>query len=99
MKKDMLMQDVKEKVRSREEIRQAMSDAFKANDNDAYAKAVDELMMRIGMDIREEIEEKYSDLQDMSDERALAARGVKPLTKEEKDFYKALEQSVKMLTL
>ena len=95
MKKEMLMQDVRENVRSREEIRQDMSDAFKANDNEAYAKAVDELMMRIGLDIRAEIEEKYADLQDMSDERALAARGVKPLTKEEKDFYKALEQSVK----
>ena len=90
----MITNDLKNPVRSREQIRQAMHDAFKANDNEAFTAAFDEMLQRVALDVREDFEQRVAGLEDLADERALAARGVKPLTREEKDFYKALEQSV-----
>lgn len=90
----MITNDLKNPVRSREQIRQAMHDAFKANDNEAFTAAFDEMLQRVALDVREDFEQRVAGLEDRADERALAARGVKPLTREEKDFYKALEQSV-----
>ena len=95
MKRDMLANDLKETVRSREEIRQAMHEAFKANDNEAFSAAYEEMMQRVALDITEEYDQRFEELQGQMDERALEARGYKPLTSEEKKFYKALEESVK----
>ena len=94
MNKDMLSNDLKETVRSREEIRQAMHEAFKANDNEAFSAAYEEMMQRVALDITEEYDQRFEELQGQMDERALEARGYKPLTSEEKKFYKALEESV-----
>lgn len=94
MKKDMLSNDLKETVRSREEIRQAMHDAFKANDSEAFAAAYEEMTQRIALDITQEYEQRFEELQGQVDDRALEARGWKPLTSEEKKFYKDFEQCV-----
>lgn len=90
----MISNDLKNPVRSREQIRQTMHDAFKANDNEAFTAAFDEMLQRVALDVREDFEQRVAGLEDRADERALEARGVKPLTREEKDFYKALAQSV-----
>lgn len=94
MKNDMLMTDIKEQLRSREAIRQAMADAFKANDPAAYAAAAEEMQERVAYDVRQEYEQKLAELQDRMDEQALAARGIKPLTSEEKRFYQAFKECV-----
>ena len=95
MKKDMLANDLKETVRSREEIRQAMADAFKANDPEAYASAAEEMQQRVAYDVRQEYEQKLKELEDKMDEQALAQRGIKPLTSEEKRFYDKFAECVR----
>lgn len=95
MKKDMITNDLKDnQPRSREEIRQAMADAFKANDPEAYAKAAEEMQQRVAFDVRQEYEQKLEEMQGRMDEQALSARGVKPLTGEEKRFYQCWKESV-----
>ena len=94
MKRDMLSNDLKETVRSREEIRQAMHEAFKANDNEAFSAAYEEMMQRVALDITEEYDQRFEELQGQMDDRALEARGYKPLTAEEKKFYKDFETCV-----
>jgi hypothetical protein len=94
MDKSMISNDYKNQPRSREEIRQAMHEAFKANDSDAFTAAYDEMLQRVALDIREEYDQRFEELNGQMDDRALEARGYKPLTSEEKKFYKALEQSV-----
>ena len=70
MNPEMLTHDVKDKLRSREEIRQAMADAFKANDPEAYASAAEayasaaeEMQQRVAYDVRQEYEQKLKDLE------------------------------------
>lgn len=94
MNKNMLSNDLKETVRSREEIRQAMHDAFKANDSEAFTAAYEEMTQRIALDITQEYDQKFEELQGQMDDRALEARGYKPLTAEEKKFYKDFETCV-----
>ena len=94
MNKSMISNDYKNQPRSREEIRQAMHEAFKANDSDAFTAAYDEMLQRVALDIREEYDQRFEELNGQMDDRALEARGYKPITSEEKKFYKALEQSV-----
>ena len=95
MNPDMLTHDVKDKLRSREEIRQAMADAFKANDPEAYAAAAEEMQQRVAYDVRQEYEQKLKELEGKMDEQALAQRGIKPLTSEEKRFYEKFAECVR----
>lgn len=86
----MITNDLKNPVRSREQIRQAMHDAFKANDPEAFTAAFEEMTQRIALDIQESVAQDT----ERADDRALEARGVKPLTSEEKAFYKTFQQAV-----
>ena len=94
MDKSMMTSDIKETVRSREQIRQAMHDAFKANDSEAFTAAYEEMTQRIALDITQEYEQRFEELQGQMDDRALEARGYKPLTSEEKNFYQKFAECV-----
>lgn len=94
MDKSMMTSDIKETVRSREQIRQAMHDAFKANDSEAFTAAYEEMTQRIALDITQEYEQRFEELQGQMDDRALEARGYKPLTSEEKKFYQKFSECV-----
>lgn len=74
-------------IRSREEITAAMHQALRNNDADAYQKSFDELLDRIGLDIREEYREEVESMKRENDTAILAARGARQLTAEERDFY------------
>lgn len=95
MNKDMLSNDLKENVRDREQIRQSLHEAAKENDTEAFVKYFEELTQRIGLDIKEEIEQKYAGIKGDEDDQVLMARGLKPLTAEEKVFYQKFGECIK----
>lgn len=83
----MLSNDLKKELRTREQIRESMHQALKDNDAEGYAKAFDEMMERVGADIREEYDSKLQELQQTMDNKVLQARGANLLTSEERKFY------------
>lgn len=82
-------------IRTRDELRQAMQMAASANDTDAFTGAFDEMMQRIGLDLREEYDQKLLGVQQELDSRILAQRGVHQLTAEERTYYQQLASAMK----
>lgn len=74
-------------IRSREEITAAMHQALRDNNSEAYQAAFDELLDRIGLDIREEYRQEAEAMRRENDTAILAARGARQLTAEERDYY------------
>ena len=70
-------------IRSREEIKSAMSAALKEGNTEAYLNAFDEICESIAQDIRAEFEQS----RDEQDTKILAERGVRQLTSAEKTYY------------
>lgn len=81
--------------KAREEIRAKLQQAITANDSEAFANAFNEMMDSVGADIRQEYEAHISDLQQEIDSRILTARGVRQLTKEERDYYQKLASAMR----
>lgn len=81
--------------KAREEIRAKLQQAITANDSEAFANAFNEMMDNVGADIRQEYEAHISDLQQEIDSRILTARGVRQLTKEERDYYQKLASAMR----
>ncbi len=67
MDKSMISNDYKNGVRTREQIRQAMHDAFKANDSEAFTAAFEEMTQRITLDVTREYDQKFEELQGQMD--------------------------------
>ena len=82
-------------IRSREEIRALMQQAAKDGNIEAFNAAFDEMLMRIGEDLRQENEEQMATLRQEMDSRVLAARGVHQLTSEERNYYQKLGEAMK----
>lgn len=82
-------------IRSREEIRALMQKAAKDGDIEAFNAAFDEMLMRIGEDLRQENEEQMEALRQEMDSRVLAARGVHQLTSEERNYYQKLGEAMR----
>lgn len=70
-------------IRSREEIKAAMSAALKEGNTEAYLNAFDEICDSIAQDIRAEFEQSRNE----QDAKILAERGVRQLTSAEKTYY------------
>ena len=70
-------------IRSREEIKAAMSAALKEGNTEAYLNAFDEICESIAQDIRAEFEQSRNE----QDAKILAERGVRQLTSAEKTYY------------
>ena len=87
--------DLKDAPRSREQIREAMQQALKDNDAEGYSKAFDEMMQRIGCDLKQEYDEKLEAMQQSFDARIMQARGANLLTVEEKKFYQAFGECIR----
>lgn len=81
-------------IRSREALRQALQQAAASNDTQAFQSVLDEMMQRIGLDIREEADQRFQTLQQELDSRVLAQRGVHQLTAEERSYYQKLGQAM-----
>lgn len=79
----------------RQKARQAMVDALKANDNEAFTQAFDEMIVSIGNEIHNEFNQRFEDTQAAADRQILAARGVRQLTGEERQYYQKLGDCMK----
>ena len=73
-------------IRSREVLRGLIQKAVKDNDAEAFQAAFDEMLQRVGLDVKQEYEQQMSDLRQEMDSRILTARGVHQLTAEEKTY-------------
>lgn len=76
--KDLLNQENKE-------LMQNLSEALKNDDEEAMAEA----FSQFADGVQERIMEEYGDLRQSRDSAILAARGIRQLTSEEKEFYQA----------
>ena len=75
---------------TRDEARQALMDALKANDTEAFAAAQVALSDAIAAEIREEYDHRFDELREDRDARVRMARGERQLTTDEKSFYQRL---------
>lgn len=82
-------------IRSREELRTLIQKAVRDNDAEAFQAAFDEMLQRVGLDVQQEYENRMNDLQQELDSRILAARGVRQLTSEERNYYQKLGEAMK----
>lgn len=82
-------------MKNRDEIRAKLQKAVTDNDSEAFSAAMGEMMESIGADLRQEYESQISELQQEIDSRILAARGVRQLTKEERDYYQKLADAMR----
>lgn len=82
-------------IRTREELRQALQQAAAAGDTGKFHEVLDEMMLRIGLDLREEYDTRFQALQQEMDSRILAQRGVHQLTAEERTYYQKLADAMK----
>lgn len=76
--------------KTRDDIRAAMQKAIADNDNEAFAGAFDSMVQKISDDIHADVEEMLQNAQSAKDSAALAARGLRQLTGEERDYYQKL---------
>lgn len=81
--------------RTREQIRESMMQALKANDAEAYSKAFDEMMQRVAADLTADNEARMEELRQSHDAAILAQRGVRQLTSEERKYYMAVIEAMK----
>lgn len=93
---------LKNNGKTRDDIRAEMQQAFKNNDTDGFYQSLDAMMECIGNEIKAEYNQRQADyeqaIQDMQqemDSRALSARGVRQLTKEEQTYYQKLSAAMK----
>lgn len=80
---------------SRDELRQALQQAAASGDTQAFHTALDEMIQRIGLDLQEEADQHFRDLQAEVDSRILAQRGMHQLTAEERTYYQKLGAAMK----
>lgn len=82
-------------MKSRDELRAEFQQAIKDGDVTAFASAWDKLMERVNIDMSEAIDQAINERSDEADRAILATRGVRQLTRDERDFYQKLADSVR----
>lgn len=80
---------------TKEQIRQDMSEALKNNDSEGYVKAFDQMMECVSEDVRAEFEERVNGIENETNARVLAARGVRQLTKNEREYFQKVSAAMK----
>ena len=80
---------------TREQIREAMQTSLKNSDSDGYVNAFNQMMDSIRDEIREEYDGKLDSIEQETTTRVLAARGVRQLTKDERDYYQKVSEAMK----
>ena len=84
-------------IRSREELRALIQKAVADNDPAGFQAAFDEMLQRVGLDVKQEYEQQLADLRQELDSRILTARGVHQLTGEEHAYYQKLGEAMKAI--
>lgn len=90
-----MMNNDTQQIRTRDQIRESMMQALKNNDPVAYSEAFDEMMQRVGADLREEYDARLEEARRESDAAILAQRGVRQLTSEERKFFQGVIEAMK----
>ena len=78
----------------REDIRFAMQKAIKDGNTEAFAQSFDDLCEFVGLQVRNEYEQRITELTQDMDRSVLAARGVRQLTSEERNYYQKLAEAM-----
>ena len=78
---------------TREEARNAMMQALRDNDAEAFSAAFEQSMNAIADAVRNEFEQSMNERQAAEDSKILESRGVRQLTSKEKEFYQKFEQA------
>lgn len=79
---------------TREEIRGLMQKAIKDNDTEGFAGAFDQMMGCIEAGIKADYEGRINELKQELDTSVLAARGVRQLTTQEREYYQKLTEAM-----
>lgn len=82
-------------ILNREEIRGLMQKAIREGDTEGFYQAFDQMLECIQTDIQQKYDQRIGEMQQEIDSRILAARGVRQLTKEERDYYQRLGEAMK----
>ena len=82
-------------LNQREQIRQQLFQAMKADDAQGFVAAWDSMSQLIGDEVRAEYEQQVTGLRQELDSRILSARGVRQLTTEERTYYEKLAQAMR----
>lgn len=83
------------KMKGADEIRAKLQKAAASNDSEAFSEAMGEMMQLVANGIKQDYESQITELQQELDQRILAARGVRQLTKEEHDYYQKLADAMR----
>lgn len=82
-------------IPTREELRAQLQQAVRDNDTDAFSSVFNQMMQRVEMDIQDSYEQRLEELRQEMDASVLAARGVRQLTSEERDYYQKLGDAMR----
>lgn len=82
-------------IPTRDELRAQLQQAIKDNNEAAFATAFNQLLTRVGDEIREEYEQQMNDLRQEVDSTILANRGVRQLTTAENQYYQKVIEAMK----
>lgn len=74
-------------IPTREELRVQLQQAIRDNNSEAFSEVFNQLVDRIGADIRDDYEQQLNDLRQEMDTTILTARGVRQLTSDETKYY------------
>ncbi len=76
-------------IQIRSDVREAMQKAIRENDNEAFYNSFEQMLLCIRDDIETEYANRFDKLEGEGemDRRALASRGVRQLTSEERTYY------------
>ena len=82
-------------ILNREEIRGLMQKAIKDGDTDGFYQAFDQMLECIQGELRQEYDTRMGEMRQEMDSRILAARGVRQLTTQERDYFQKVITAMK----
>lgn len=81
--------------KTRDQLRTEMQSALKNNDSEGYVAAFDQMVDAIADDVRQECDERMEGIEQETNARVLAARGVRQLTTNERDYYQKVSAAMR----
>ena len=79
----------------RDLLRQKIQTAIKDGNTEGFYQAFDEMVQLIGTDVQQKAEEKFQQMQSAVDANVLAARGVRQLTSQERQYYQKFSEAAR----
>lgn len=80
---------------TRQDVEARIMQALNDNNAEAYSAAMSDMMTVIGQELQSQMANEMEEARQSGDSAVLAARGVRQLTSEEKDFYRQFADAVK----